>query len=163
MKLVIQRTQGPVRIVCRDGEKLLHEDQFEGAGLVVLMGWTQADAQAGWEEKQRWLLTRTEGLRVFPDAQGRMNLNLEAYLESAKTTGGILWVSQFTLAAELESGFRPSFINALAPDLARTRFEDFVIKQSAETRPYKQIFGKFGSDMELQFTNWGPVTIPLEK
>ena len=161
MKLLIQRTRGPVGIVCsRDGTRT-SEGQFDGAGLVVLMGWEQADASPDSLKQEEWLIQRAEGLRVFPDAQGKLNLNLADYMTLTRSEGGILWVSQFTLAAKLESGFRPSFSAALEPDLARARYESFVARQKSQTRSYRQMFGEFAADMDLSFTNWGPVTIPL--
>lgn len=141
------------------------KSQFAGVGMVVLLGWLAADATEGearLAERENWLVSRVTGLRIFPDAQGRMNLNLGDYLRSSGSSGGILWVPQFTLAAKLESGFRPSFTDALAPDLARQRFDALRARIGRETPNYAQIFCDFGADMTLSFSNWGPVTIPLE-
>lgn len=163
MKAVVQRVKGPTSIVCRDDAgAVLSNGDFTGAGLVVLLGWSQADGTvADLAAREEWIVSRVKGLRIFPDAEGRMNLSLADYLKGGE--GGILWVPQFTLAAKLESGFRPSFTDALAPAVAKERFETTKARLLAETAPYAQVFGEFGADMDLSFTNWGPVTIPLER
>jgi len=91
-----------------------------------------------------------------------MNLSLTDYLKNSGGEGGILWVPQFTLAAELSSGFRPSFIKAMDPAVSKERFENVCANLQAQA-PVKFIFGQFGANMNLSFTNWGPVTIPLKK
>ena len=94
-----------------------------------------------------------------------MNLSLADYLKEHKSEGGILWVPQFTLAGKLDSGFRPSFTDAMAPDLARVRFLEWVKKTEAiqNQNSINHIFGDFGADMNLSFTNWGPLSLHLEK
>jgi D-tyrosyl-tRNA(Tyr) deacylase len=165
MKAFIQRVKGRTRIRS-EAEGRSEEHSFEGPGLVVLLGWTKADEALANDEllkKEEWILSRVRGLRVFPDAQGKMNLSLTDHLaEGASGPGGILWVSQFTLAASLESGFRPSFIQAMSPEKARVRFDAACDRLRAASASYRQAFGIFGADMDLEFTNWGPVTIPLE-
>lgn len=164
MRVLVQRTRGATSIVSRDGEREISRDAFTGPGLVVLLGWMASDEGAELEAREEWLVSRTEGLRVFPDPAGKMNLDLAGYLRENKLTeGGILWVPQFTLAAKLESGFRPSYSSALRPDLARERFESLRHRLRARETLYRNTFGEFGADMELSFTNWGPVTIPLER
>ncbi|NDF16123.1 D-tyrosyl-tRNA(Tyr) deacylase [bacterium] len=156
MRALIQRTQGIVRIDSELGE-LRETHSFEGKGLVVLLGWTKDDETRPIEDLVRaeaWILSRVRGLRIFPDSEGRMNLALSA--------GGILWVPQFTLAATIESGFRPSFSRAMAPERAKERFERFKGRVLETPQSFREIFGVFGADMNLSFTNWGPVTIPLE-
>jgi len=168
VKIVVQRVRDGASIVSRvEGDAQTRTDRFEGPGFVVLIGWTRADETRDPGELARaeeWLVTRVQGLRVFPDAGGRMNRALADYAPVAGAAGGgILWVPQFTLAASLESGFRPSFTDAMAPDLARARFGALTERLRAEKRGYAQIFGVFGADMDLSFTNWGPVTIPLDR
>ena len=168
MKAFVQRTQGVVKLRV-DGADA---GGFDGAGLVVLLGWQKTDeSRADLETAEEWIRTRVEGLRIFPDTEGRMNLSLDAYLRDS-SKGGILWVSQFTLGAKLESGFRPSFIEAMDPRLAHQRFEKFMLRcqgpdrQDSGQRASQKIsyvFGTFGANMDLSFTNWGPVTIPLER
>lgn len=158
MRAFVQRVRGSTQIQSALGNER-ELGAFEGPGLVVLLGWMKDDL--GFEEaREKWLLSRIRGLRIFPDADGRMNLSLESYL--GEKAGGILWVPQFTLAASLESGFRPSFGSAMAPDAARERFAKLKARLIAEAPSYQQIFGVFGADMELSFTNWGPVSIPIE-
>jgi D-tyrosyl-tRNA(Tyr) deacylase len=165
MKAIVQRVRHNTRIISRIDDRVVFEGGFAGAGLVVLLGWEESDRAdlAKLEAREEWIVSRVEGLRVFPDAEGRMNLNLAKYLESTGVTeGGILWVPQFTLAARLESGFRPSFTDALNPEVARARFANLVARLRTRAQPYAHVFGEFGADMELAFTNWGPVTIPLQ-
>jgi D-aminoacyl-tRNA deacylase len=161
MKAVVQRVRGQTSIEVGD-----RTESFHGPGLVILLGWDQSDADdlKQLAIREEWILSRVLGLRVFPDVDGRMNKNLEDYLKQESSTGGFLWVSQFTLSAQLESGFRPSFTNALQADLAQTRYTALVEKirsQFVASAPVKHLFGTFGGDMSLTFTNWGPVTICL--
>ena len=162
MKALIQRVKGKTSILVKDKEK---ESSFffEGVGLVVLLAWLESDLSSNQLEKaEDWILSRILGLRIFEDSEGKMNLSLEDYAQSNKLESGILWVSQFTLGAELESGFRPSFTKAMKPELAKVKYESFCKKINQNSK-HKNIFGQFGADMSLSFTNWGPVTILLEK
>ncbi len=163
MKILVQRTEGPVSIKC--GPRV---QNFDGSGLVVLLCWTKEDElRQDLNSVEDWLIDRVCGLRIFPDRDGKMNLDLGKYLESQNQVGrgGILWVSQFTLGAKLDSGFRPSFIDSMGPELAKLRFELLKnkIQANKNSQAYSHYFGEFGADMSLSFTNWGPVTIPLEK
>lgn len=165
MKAFVQRVRGSTGIVSRVSGQPLRSEQFEGPGLVVLLAWLKSDLSVEFATQEAWLRSRVQGLRIFPDAQDRMNLNLNDYLDAqsaAPGSGGILWVSQFTLGARLESGFRPSFGDALDADTARARFDIFRQTSVAQSLRYPQIFGTFGADMEITFTNWGPLSIPLE-
>ena len=94
------------------------------------------------------------GYRVFSDAAGKMNLSL------ADTQGGLLLVPQFTLAADTNSGARPSFTPAAAPELGRQLFDYFV--QQARLRHPLVESGRFGADMQVSLTNDGPVTFWLQ-
>lgn len=119
-------------------------------GLLVLVGVQRAD---GMDEARR-LLERLLGYRVFPDAEGRMNLSLTS------TGGGLLLVPQFTLAADTNSGMRPSFTPAAGPQDGARLF-DFLVaaaRQSHDTVAW----GKFGADMQVMLVNDGPVTFWLE-
>ncbi len=169
MRAIIQRVSGLTKISYVQPETSEHvELQFLGPGLVVLVGWTKEDEEPACtasqlHEKEEWIKSRVKGLRIFPDREGRMNLNLSDYMEDQKKEdGGILWVPQFTLAATLDSGFRPSFIKAMEPRLAKEQFKSLVGHLRIERNAYRQIYGAFGTDMDIHFTAWGPVTIPLE-
>lgn len=162
MKALIQRVHGRTTIQIKD-EIQQNSDFFEGVGFVVLLAWLESDlTHKDLDKAEEWILSRILGLRVFEDQEGKMNLSLEDYSQKNNTPSGILWVSQFTLGAELESGFRPSFTKAMPPDQAKIKYENFCKKIKANSK-HKNIFGKFGADMNLNFTNWGPVTLLLEK
>lgn len=163
MRALIQRTKGEVSILT-EGSSGKTTQSFSGVGLVVLLGWLESDlSNPKLDEAEDWIYSRIEGLRVFEDAQGKMNLSLSDYCTQNNIEGGILWVSQFTLAAELESGFRPSFVKAMNPGDAKKKYDDFVYKVKKLSTSHKNIFGEFGATMHLSFTNWGPVTILLER
>jgi D-tyrosyl-tRNA(Tyr) deacylase len=100
------------------------------------------------------LLTKLLTYRVFSDAAGKMNLNLE------QADGALLLVPQFTLAADTRSGTRPSFTPAAPPDVAKKLFDYFV----ASARDAHAIVetGRFGADMQVSLTNDGPVTFWLQ-
>ena len=165
MKVFVQRVSMYTAI--RSQEDLaseVFEDSFAGVGFVALMGWLKSDeGRVDLDSAEKWLVDKVQGLRVFPDENGKMNLNLETYVKNNSIDGGILWVPQFTLAGKLESGYRPSFTDAMAPQLAKPRFEALLTQLAAEQKNYKQIFGRFGANMELSFTNWGPVSLMLER
>ena len=162
MKALIQRVRGRTEIQIGKHEKQSTQF-FEGVGLVVLLGWLESDLKhSNLDKVEEWILSRILGLRIFEDSAGKMNLSLQDYAHANKTSSGILWVSQFTLGAELESGFRPSFTKAMSPNLAKIQFENFCEKIKI-TSQHQNIFGQFGADMSLSFTNWGPVTLLLEK
>ena len=120
------------------------------AGLLVLVGIQKTDGAAQAER----LLERLLSYRVFPDAQGKMNLSLR------DTGGGLLLVPQFTLAADTNSGTRASFTTAAEPALAKTLFEALVA--AAKTHHPRVGSGVFGADMQVTLTNDGPVTFWLE-
>lgn len=165
MKVFIQRVS--MYTAVRSQEDLaseIFEDSFAGVGFVALMGWLKSDeTRSDLDMAEQWLIDKVQGLRVFPDEEGKMNLSLEKYLVANAIEGGILWVPQFTLAGRLESGYRPSFTDAMAPQIAKQRFENIVKTLSVQSRSYKQIYGRFGANMELSFSNWGPVSLMLER
>ncbi len=121
-----------------------------GHGLLVLVGVTPADgeAQAG------RLLERLLAYRVFADDQGRMNRSLR------DTSGGLLLVPQFTLAADTRQGNRPGFSTAAPPEQARALFEQLLTRARVEWP--QTAAGVFGADMQVALVNDGPVTFWLE-
>lgn len=121
-----------------------------GRGLLVLVGIQRGDDETSADR----LLERLLGYRVFPDADGKMNLNL------CDIDGGLLLVPQFTLAADTRKGTRPSFSNAADPDQSRKLFTYLVQQAKAQHSPVGS--GKFGADMAVTLTNDGPVTFWLE-
>lgn len=120
-----------------------------GRGLLVLVGVEQADEA----RNTRRLLERLLGYRVFPDAEGRMNLGLQ------DINGGLLLVPQFTLAADTRKGMRPSFTPAAPPEEGRRLFE-LLCEEAAAAWPWTAT-GRFGADMKVQLVNDGPVTFFL--
>lgn len=125
-----------------------------GRGFLVLVCAEHGDTRAEADK----LLAKLLKLRVFSDAQGKMNLSLQN-LDGAGTQGGLLLVSQFTLAAETTGGNRPSFTNAAAPALGRELF-DYLVAQARAAHPIVQT-GRFAADMAVELVNDGPVTIPM--
>ncbi len=119
------------------------------AGLVVFVGIERADTPAQADR----LLERLVGYRVFADGQGRMNLSLE------DVDGGLLLVSQFTLAADTRKGMRPSFTPAAAPERGAELYEYLVRRAAARHRQVHS--GRFGAAMEVSLVNDGPVTFVL--
>ncbi len=121
-----------------------------GPGLLVLVGAVRGDS----ERDVEYLARRLATLRVFPDAQGRMNLSLH------DVDGSVLLVSQFTLAADTRKGRRPSFSRALPPDTA----EALIIKLAERLRKDRLEVqtGIFGAQMQVHSVNDGPVTLLLD-
>lgn len=165
MKVFLQRVS--MYSAIRSQEDLaseIFEDSFAGVGFVALLGWLKSDEErADLDAAEKWIIEKVQGLRVFPDAEGKMNWSLEKYMETNAIEGGILWVPQFTLAGRLDSGFRPSFTDAMAPQIAKQRFEKLIAQIASQPKPFKQIYGRFGANMELSFTNWGPISLLLER
>jgi len=120
-----------------------------GRGLLVFVAVEQGDSEARADR----LLERMLGYRVFPDAEGRMNLSV------ADTGGGLLLVSQFTLAADTRKGMRPSFSPAAAPEEGRRLF-DYLVER-ARTQHAPVATGRFAADMQVALVNDGPVTLWL--
>ena len=118
-----------------------------GRGFVVLLGIARGDTEAD----AAFIADRIIGLRVFDDAEGKMNLALGA------VGGELLVVSQFTLMADTGSGRRPSFSAAAPPEQARGLYEHFLSLVRKANVKVEQ--GEFGAMMELTLNNHGPVTI----
>jgi D-tyrosyl-tRNA(Tyr) deacylase len=121
-----------------------------GTGLLVLVGVQKGDT----EREAMRLLERVLGYRIFPDAQGRMNLSLR------QTGGGLLLVPQFTLAADTKKGLRPSFTPAAAPADGERLFERLVASARSQHAP--TACGRFAADMLVALVNHGPATFWLE-
>ena len=129
-----------------------------GPGLLVLLCAEQGDADAQGDK----LLAKILKLRIFNDAAGKMNLsvqNMHDAPDGQAAVGGLLIVSQFTLAADASGGNRPSFTTAAKPDEGR-RLYDYFVTQARLVHPIVQT-GQFGADMQVHLVNDGPVTIPL--
>lgn len=122
-----------------------------GAGLLILLGVGQEDTQ----EDVDWLSAKIASLRIFSDAEGKMNLSLK------DIEGQALVVSQFTLFANTKKGNRPSFIEAARPELAIPMYESFVDKLHTELGKEVKT-GKFAADMQISLLNDGPVTILID-
>ena len=118
-------------------------------GLLAFIGVQREDTESDADR----LLERVLTYRIFPDGQGRMNLDVRA------TGGGVLLVSQFTLAADTRSGTRPGFSTAAAPERARQLF-DYLVAQAVAVHPIIAT-GEFGADMQVSLVNDGPVTFWL--
>ena len=125
-----------------------------GPGLLVLVCAEQGDTPVLADK----LLAKILKLRIFSDAQGKMNRCVQD-LDGAGLHGGLLLVSQFTLAADTSGGNRPSFTQAAAPDLGRALYEHFV--QQARSAHSDVATGVFAADMQVELVNDGPVTIPM--
>ncbi len=145
MRLIAQRvTQASVSI----------QEQVVGeisAGLLILLGVGAGDS----EKEARWLAHKTANLRIFADAEGKMNLSV------LDVGGSVLVVSQFTLYGDVRRGFRPSFAHAAPPSVARPLVELYIAALRAENIPVET--GVFGAQMVVQLVNDGPVTIIMEK
>jgi D-aminoacyl-tRNA deacylase len=120
-------------------------------GLLVLVGLTHDDGEA----QLVWMTDKILGLRIFSDAEDKMNLSL------ADVDGAVLVVSQFTLYGDAVKGRRPSFIDAARPEVAVPLYERFV--GLLRERGAKVETGEFGAMMEVELVNDGPVTLWLER
>jgi D-tyrosyl-tRNA(Tyr) deacylase len=119
-------------------------------GLLVLLGVAPTDTGAD----ARWLADKVAGLRIFNDADGKMNLSVQ------DVEGSVLVVSQFTLYGDCRKGRRPSFIGAAPPELAEPLYGAFVNAFRALGLPTAT--GRFGAMMQVELVNDGPVTLLIE-
>ena len=126
-----------------------------GAGLLVLVCAERGDTEAQADK----LLAKLLKLRIFSDEAGKMNRAVTD-LDGRGTHGGLLLVSQFTLAADTAGGNRPSFTNAAPPDEGRRLFDHFVASARA-AHPVVQT-GRFAAEMKVELINNGPITIPMQ-
>ncbi len=144
VRAIVQRvSRAEVRI---DGRSIAQI----GAGLAVLLGVARGDREAD----AATIADRIIGMRIFADADGKMNLALGA------VGGAMLVVSNFTLLADTSHGRRPSFIEAAAPDDARRLYAHFISLVRAAGVKVEE--GEFGATMEVELVNHGPVTIILD-
>ncbi|MBP5979653.1 MAG: D-tyrosyl-tRNA(Tyr) deacylase [Halomonas sp.] len=144
MKVLIQRVKQASVVV--EGQTIGAIDQ----GLLALVGVERDDSDAAVDKMLHKLLH----YRVFSDTEGKMNLNLQ------QVNGGLLLVSQFTLAAETRKGLRPGFSSAAAPAEGERLFNQLVTK--AQSAWPNVATGQFGADMQVALVNDGPVTFLLE-
>jgi D-tyrosyl-tRNA(Tyr) deacylase len=122
-----------------------------GLGFMILLGITHTDTQ----EDVEWLSKKITGLRVFGDAEGKMNLDISAI------DGNILLISQFTLHASTKKGNRPSFIEAARPEVAIPLYEKMIAQLTQDSGKTIET-GEFGADMKVSLINDGPVTIIMD-
>jgi D-aminoacyl-tRNA deacylase len=145
MRVVLQRvTRASVSIDGRVAGAI-------GRGFCLLVGLTHGDTDATVD----WMAEKVAGLRLFPDAEGKMNLGLD------EVGGGVLVISQFTLYGDSAKGRRPSFIDAARPETAIPLYERFV--GALRARGLEVATGEFGADMQVEIHNDGPVTLILER
>jgi len=124
-----------------------------GPGFLVLAGFAPTDTDV----QLTWMAEKILGLRVFGDAEGKMNRDL------AEAGGGVLMVSQFTLYGDTSKGRRPSFIGAAQPDIAVPLYERFVALLREKSNGIPVETGEFGAMMDVELVNDGPVTLILER
>jgi len=122
-------------------------------GFVALAGFAPGDT----DETLLWMADKILQLRVFSDAQDKMNLAL------ADVGGGVLVVSQFTLYGDASKGRRPSFIGAAPPEQARALYDRFVAMLRERAGAIPVATGRFGALMDVELVNDGPVTLILER
>jgi D-tyrosyl-tRNA(Tyr) deacylase len=122
-----------------------------GRGFVLLVGFTHGDDLA----RVDWMAEKVAGLRLFADADDKMNLAL------ADVGGSVLVVSQFTLYGDAQKGRRPSFIDAARPEQAIPLYEHFIAALRKQNLRVET--GEFGAMMDVELVNDGPVTLWLER
>jgi D-tyrosyl-tRNA(Tyr) deacylase len=145
MRLVVQRV---IKSTLRINDGIYSEI---GQGLLVLIGIEESDS----EEDVDWLVSKVSALRIFSDAEGKLNLDVN------QINGEIMVVSQFTLFASTKKGNRPSFIRSAKPEIAIPLYENFILKLSTLIhKPIKT--GRFGADMQIELINDGPVTLIID-
>jgi D-tyrosyl-tRNA(Tyr) deacylase len=120
-------------------------------GFCLLVGFTHGDTAA----EVDWMAEKIAGLRLFSDADGKMNLGLD------EVGGGVLVISQFTLYGDAAKGRRPSFIDAARPEVAIPLYERLLAQLRTTGLPVA--CGEFGADMQVEIHNDGPVTLVLER
>ena len=145
MRVVLQRVSGAsVTIGGRMSGAI-------GRGYCLLVGFAHGDTAA----QVDWMAEKVAGLRLFSDANGKMNLGLQ------EVGGGVLVVSQFTLYGDATKGRRPSFIDAAGPEVAEPLYQRFVA--ALRSRGLEVATGEFGADMQVEIHNDGPVTLILDR
>ena len=145
MRVVLQRvSQASVTIAGRVAGAI-------GPGFCLLVGFTHSDTMA----QVDWMAEKVVGLRLFADADAKMNLGLN------DIGGAILVVSQFTLYGDAAKGRRPSFIDAARPEVAIPLYDGFI--SALRTHGLEVQTGEFGAMMDVELVNDGPVTLILER
>lgn len=145
MRIVIQRvTRASVTIAGRVAGAIER-------GFCLLVGFTHSDTVA----EVDWMAEKVISLRLFTDAEGKMNLGL------SEVSGGLLVISQFTLYGDAAKGRRPSFIDAARPEVAIPLYERFLTQ--LRSRGVTVASGEFGADMLVEIHNDGPVTLILDR
>jgi D-tyrosyl-tRNA(Tyr) deacylase len=145
MRVVLQRvSQASVTIAGRVAGAI-------GPGFCLLVGFTHSDTMA----QVDWMAEKVVGLRLFADADAKMNLGLN------DVGGAILVVSQFTLYGDAAKGRRPSFIDAARPEVAIPLYDGFI--SALRTHGLEVQTGEFGAMMDVELVNDGPVTLILER
>ncbi|HXY32288.1 MAG TPA: D-aminoacyl-tRNA deacylase [Gemmatimonadaceae bacterium] len=145
MRVLLQRvSRAEVRIAGTVTGKI-------GRGFCLLVGFTHSDG----EDQVTWMAAKIAGLRLFADAEGKMNRAL------ADVAGDVLVVSQFTLYGDALHGRRPSFIDAARPEVASALYEKFIA--ALRSQGLRVETGDFGAMMEVDLVNDGPVTLWLER
>lgn len=150
MRLVIQRVSDAKVTV---GDNTLGEI---GTGLLILIGFGKDDTP-DLPESPVWkkLMDKVMNLRIFPDENDKLNKSV------TDIKGDLMLISQFTLYADCKKGRRPSFTDACHPYMAESLYDRFV-DEARDLAPGEFATGRFGEEMHLDFTNWGPVTIILD-
>ena len=149
MRVALQRvSRAEVRV--RDGDEARVAGRI-ARGLVALVGFTDSDG----EPQLEWMAEKMLGLRIFGDAEGKMNLAL------GDVGGALLVVSQFTLYGDASRGRRPSFVTAARPEVAVPLYERFLALLRERGATVES--GEFGAMMDVELVNDGPVTIWLER
>ncbi len=145
MRVLLQRvSRAAVRVDGRTAGEIAR-------GFCLLVGFTHSDTEA----QCVWMADKVAGLRLFADADGKMNLGLD------EIGGAVLVVSQFTLYGDAAKGRRPSFVDAARPEVAVPLYERFV--GLLRERGLTVATGEFGAMMDVELVNDGPVTLWLEK
>lgn len=145
MRIVLQRvTRASVTVAGRVTGSI-------DRGFCLLVGFTHSDTAA----EVDWMAEKVVGLRLFSDAEGKMNLGL------SEVGGGLLVISQFTLYGDAAKGRRPSFIDAARPEVAIPLYERFL--GQLRSKDVAVAAGEFGADMLVEIHNDGPVTLLLER
>ena len=155
MRVVLQRvSRASVRVAGRTVGSI-------GVGFVVLVGFAPADT----EQTLDWMAEKILGLRLFGDAEGKMNLALNEVPGGGGGGAALLVVSQFTLYGDARKGRRPSFTDAAPPAVALSLYQRLValLKERGAGNGIAVESGEFGAMMEVELVNDGPVTLLLEK
>ena len=151
MRVLLQRVSRAEVRVRPDGGGAPRVAGVIGRGVALLVGFTHADA----EVQVAWMAEKVAGLRLFSDADHKMNLGL------AEVGGSVLVVSQFTLYGDAQKGRRPSFLDAARPETAIPLYERFIAL--LRERGLSVATGEFGATMDVELVNDGPVTLWLER